>query len=76
MKYNTEKLIKPKKIEIFNTKLTENISKPKELWKSLKTLSLASIKNPLEYISFITKDNVTNINEKKIANILKKIFAH
>ena len=43
-KYNTQKLIKQKKIEFFNTKLTENISKPKELWKSLKTLGLTSIK--------------------------------
>ena len=35
-KYNTQKLIKQKKIELFNTKLTENIGKLKELWKSLK----------------------------------------
>ena len=38
-KYNTQKLIKQKKIEFLNTKLTENIGKPKELWKSLKPLS-------------------------------------
>ena len=38
-KYNTRKLMKPKKIEFFNTKLTENIGKPKELWKSLKLLT-------------------------------------
>ena len=37
-KYNTQKLIKQKKIECFNTKLTENIGKPKKLWKSLKPL--------------------------------------
>ena len=30
-KYNTQKLIKQKKKKIFNTKLTENIGKPKEL---------------------------------------------
>ena len=40
-KYNTQKLIKQKKPEFFNRKLTENIGKPKELWKSRKTLSLA-----------------------------------
>ena len=45
-KYNAQKLIKQKKIEFFNTKLTENIGKPKELWKSLKTLGLAFIKSP------------------------------
>ena len=36
VKYNTQKLIKQKKIEFLNTKLTENIGKPKEFWKSLK----------------------------------------
>ena len=46
VKYNIQKLTKQKKIESFNTKLTENIGKPKELWKSLKTLGLASIKSP------------------------------
>ena len=45
-KYNTQKLIKQKKTEFFNTKLTGNIGKPKELWKSLKTLALALLKVP------------------------------
>ena len=49
-KYNTQKLIKQKKIEFFNTKLTENIGTLKELWKSLKTLGLASVKTPLANI--------------------------
>ena len=35
-KYNTQNLIKQKKIEFFNTKLTENTCKPKEFWKSPK----------------------------------------
>ena len=65
MKYNTQKLFKQKKIEFFNTKLTENIGKPKELWKSLKTLGLASIKSPLTNICFKTKDDVTNFDDKK-----------
>ena len=30
-KYNTQKLIKQKKIDFFNTKLAENICKPKEI---------------------------------------------
>ena len=46
-KYNTQKLIKQKKIEFFDTKLTENIGKPKELWKSLKTLGQKSL-NPFQ----------------------------
>ena len=35
-----KKLIKQKKIEFYNAKLTENIGKPKELWKALKNLGL------------------------------------
>ena len=45
-KYNTQELVKQKKIEFLNTKLTENIDKPKELRMSLKPLGLASIKSP------------------------------
>ena len=54
VKYNTQKLIKQKN-SFFNTKLTENIGKPKELWKSLKTLGLASIKSPLTKILMTKK---------------------
>ena len=39
-KYNVQKLIRKKKIEFYKKSLTENIGKPKELWKSLKTLEL------------------------------------
>ena len=46
-KYNTQKLIKQNKIEFFNTKLTENTGKPKELWKSLKAQGLTYTKSPL-----------------------------
>ena len=66
-KYNTQKLIKQKKI--VNTKLTENISKPKELWKSLETLGLASIKSLLTNICLKAKDGITNFDDKKNANI-------
>ena len=75
-KYNTQKLIKQKKIEFFNTKLTENIGKPKELWKSLETLCLASIKSPLTNIRLKVKDGITTFDEKKNANICKNFFAH
>ena len=73
-KYNTQKVIKKKKIEFFNTKLTENIGKPKELWKSLKPLDLASIKSPLTKIFLKTKDVITDFDDKKNANIFKNFF--
>ena len=74
MKYNTQKLIKQKKPEFFNAKLTENIGKPKELWNSLKTLGLASIKSPLINICLKTKVDITNFDDKKNANIFKNFF--
>ena len=67
-KYNSQKLIKQKKIEFFNIKLTESIGKLEELWKS--------IKSPLTNICLKTKNNVTNFNDIKNANIFKKYFAH
>ena len=38
------KLIKQKKSQFYNEKLKENIGKPKELWKALKSLGLPSKK--------------------------------
>ena len=74
MKYNTQKLIKQKKIKFFNAKLTENIGKPEELWKSIKTLGLASIKSPLTNICLKAKDDITNFDDKKNVNIFKNFF--
>ena len=59
---------------MFITKLTENIGKSKELWKSLKTPGLASIKSPLTNIYLKIKDDVTNFDGEKNANIFKKNF--
>ena len=55
-------------------KLTENIGKPKELWKSLKTIGVASIKSPLTNICLKPKDDFTNFDNKKKANIFKTFF--
>ena len=71
VKYNTQKLNKQ---QFFNTKLTKNIGKPKELCKSLKTLGQASIKSPLTNICLKAKDDITNFDDRKNANIFKKIF--
>ena len=74
MKYNTQKLIKRKKIKTFKIKLTENIGKPRELWKSLKTLDLSSIESPLTNICLKTKNDVTNFDDKKNAIIFNFFF--
>ena len=75
-KYNTQKLMKQKKIKFVNTKFAENIGKPKELWKSLKALGLAFIKSPLTNICLKTKDDVTNFVDKKMLKYSRNIFAH
>ena len=59
-----QKLIKQKKIEFYNAKLTENIGKPKELWKALKNLGLPSKKSPSTNIC-LTKDSTTIFAENK-----------
>ena len=45
-----QKLNKQKNIEFLNTKSFDNMGKTKDLWKSLKTLGLASIKSPLKFL--------------------------
>ena len=74
-KYNAQKLIKQKKIEFYNTKLKENISKPKELWKALKNLSLPSKKNPSSTNICLIKDNTISFEDKENANIFKKFYS-
>ena len=59
-----QKLIRTKKKAYFESKLTENIGKLKELWKSLKSLGLkfeSSISN-IEYIisNCKTKSNINS----------------
>ena len=72
-KYNVEKLIKQRKKEFYETKLTENIGKPKELWKTLKTMGLPSKKGSLTKIS-LEEDSITNFDDKKKANIFRNFY--
>ena len=53
-----QQLIKRKKRNFVSQKLTENISKPKELWKSLKKLGLPSKSGPPSNICLGEKDKV------------------
>ena len=58
-----QKFIKQKKIEFYNAKLTDNIGKPKELWKALKNLYC------------LAKDNTTIFGDKENKNIFKKFYS-
>ena len=69
-----QKLIKQKKIEFYNAKLTENIGKPNELWKALKNLGLPSKKSPSTNIC-LSKDNTTIFTDKENTNIFKKFYS-
>ena len=68
-----KKLIKQRKKEFYETKLTENIGKPKELWKTLKTMGLPSKKCSLTKIC-LEKDSITNFDDKKNANTFRNFY--
>ena len=70
-KCNVKKLIKQRKKEFYETKLTENISKPKESWKTLTTMGLPSKKGSL---TKICQDSITNFDDKKNANIFRNFY--
>ena len=69
-KYHAVKLIKQKKSQFYNEKLKENIGKPKELGKALKSLGLPSKKGTISNICLKKDDNIcfddkTNVNTYK-----------
>ena len=70
-KYHAVKLIKQKKSQFYNEKLKENIGKPKELWKALKSLGLPSKKGTISNICLKKDDNIC-FDDKTNANTFKK----
>ena len=67
-KYHAVKLIKQKKSQFYKEKLKENIGKPKELWKALKSLGL-----PLKKVQ-----SRTYVSKKmtKYALMIKQFFCN
>ena len=68
-----QQLIKRKKRNFVSQKLTENISKPKELWKSLKKLGLLSKSGPPSNICLGEKDKVS-FDNKENAETFKNFY--
>ena len=66
-------LIKRKKRNFVSQKLTENISKPRELWKSLKKLGLPSKNGPTSKICLKTDDK-TSFDNTENAGIFKTFY--
>ena len=69
------KLIKQKKSQLYKKKLKENIGKPKELWKALKSLGLPSKKGAILNIC-LKKDDKICFNYKTNANAFTEFFCN
>ena len=74
-KYNAMNLIKTKKKKKTQTKLKENIGKPKELWKALKSLGLPSKKSSSFNIC-LAKDNKIHFDDKTNSNTFKEFYCN
>ena len=74
-KYFVRKLIKNKKKVFFENKLKENIGKPKELWKTLKSLGLPQKNNPGASIC-LNNDGKHSFDAKNNSEIFKDFFGN
>ena len=68
-----QELIKKKKRNYVEYKLNENLKKPKQLWKSLKSLGLPSKKSAQSKIC-LEKNGKTTFNSKENAEIFKTFY--
>ena len=68
-------LIKQKKSQFYKEKLKENIGKPKELWKPLKSLGLPSKKGTISNMS-LKKDVKICFDDKTNTNTFNEVFCN
>ena len=68
-----QKLIRTKKKPYFESKITENIGKPKELWRSLKSLGL-NFERSISNVSCLKNEKSVNFDVKDIAKDLSAYF--
>ena len=73
-KYKVIKMIKNKKKLYFEKKLQENIGKPKELWKAIKSLGLPSKNAAVSNICLKDKNGTLNFEDSSNANTFKSFF--
>ena len=74
-RYEVKKLIAEKKRNYFETKLIENIGKPKELWKTLKALGLPN-KVSIATINALKDDKVVKYDPKSISKVFQTFFTN
>ena len=70
-----QKLIRTKKKWYSESKLTENIGKPKELWKSLNSLGL-KFERSISNINCLENDKSANFDVKDIAKYFTAYFSN
>ena len=70
-----QKLICTKKKAYFESKLTENIGKPKELWNCLKSLGL-KFESSISNINCLENDKSVNFDVKDIAKDFSAYFSN
>ena len=63
-------LIKSKKTTFYENKLKENIGKPNELWKTLKSLGLSSKRSSTPKVC-LKKDDILYFDDKTNSSIFK-----
>ena len=74
-RYEVKKLISEKKRKYFETKLTENIGKPKKRLKTLKALRLLN-KVSITTINALKDDKVVKYDRKSISKVFQMFFAN
>ena len=70
-----QKLIRTKKKAYFESKLTENIGKLKELWKYFKSLGL-KFERSISSINCLENDKSANFDVKDIAKVFSAYFSN
>ena len=73
--YEIKKLIAEKNRNYFETKLTKNIGKPEELWKTVKGLRLPN-KVSIATINVLEDDKVIKCDPKSISKVFQMFFAN
>ena len=75
VKYQVQNLIRKKKREFYKTNLKQKINKPKELWKTLKSMSLLPSKALTASNICLTDKNEIIFNATKNCSIFKNYFS-
>ena len=74
VKYQVQNLVRKKKREFYETNLRQKINKPKELWKTLKSMGLPSKAVTASNICLIEKNEIV-FNATKNCSIFKNYFS-